>query len=57
MNDIVITVIIVLLVAGGWGAIILKDFANVKGKFKGNWVQTGAAIIFALLIIWIVTSF
>ena len=57
MNDIVMTVIIVLLVAGGWGAIILKDFANVKGKPKGNWVHTGAAIIFALLIIWIATSF
>ncbi|CCG44973.1 hypothetical protein HBHAL_2622 [Halobacillus halophilus DSM 2266] len=57
MNDIVITVIIVLLVAGGWGAIILKDFANGIGKPKGNWVHTGAVIIFALLLIWIATSF
>ncbi|WP_226577533.1 hypothetical protein [Halobacillus litoralis] len=57
MNDIVLTILVVLLVVGGWGAIILKDFAHIKGKAKGNWVHTAAAILFALILIWIATSF
>ncbi|MGP4075848.1 hypothetical protein [Halobacillus sp. K22] len=56
MSEVVMPVIIFLLIAGGWGAIILKDYANAEGRPKGNWVHTGGAIIFALLIIWIVTG-
>ncbi len=50
------TVIIILLVIGGWTAIILKDLPT-RGESKGRWVHGVAAIVFGLLIIWIVTSF
>ena len=56
MSDIVMSVIIILLVVAGWGAIILRDFDIAKGKIKGSWIHSGATIIFALLLIWIATG-
>lgn len=57
MNDIILSVIIFLLVALGWGSIILRDFAIVKGETKKKWVHHIAAILIALSLIWIALSF
>ncbi|SDP19392.1 hypothetical protein [Halobacillus aidingensis] len=57
MNDSIMSVIIILLVVAGWGAIILRDFDIAKGKMKGNWVHLVAAIAFAFLLIWVATIF
>ncbi|MYL71768.1 hypothetical protein GLW00_12950 [Halobacillus litoralis] len=56
MNDTLISVIIILLVSAGWGAIILRDFDIAKGITKGNGVHLVAAAGFAFLLIWIATS-
>ncbi|WP_394217527.1 hypothetical protein [Halobacillus trueperi] len=57
MNDTIMSVIIILLVVAGWGAIILRDFDIAKGKMKGNWIHLVAAVGFAFLLIWIATGF
>ncbi|WP_255574056.1 hypothetical protein [Halobacillus sp. Nhm2S1] len=40
MSDTMMSIMIILWVVAGWGAIILRDFDIVKGSVKGNWVHS-----------------
>ncbi|QHT47906.1 hypothetical protein M662_15925 [Bacillus sp. SB49] len=46
-------IVIILLVIGGWAAVILRDFPGAKAKADGSKSLVILAVVCSALLIWI----
>ncbi|WP_226578023.1 hypothetical protein [Halobacillus litoralis] len=54
MNDIVLSIVCIVLVIVGWATVIIPDFEKARGQRDGQWVHVIAGVVCFLLIVWVV---